>query len=145
MPSALTLAAFDEEIFTTAGKAFSTTGAKLVSSEPGVTTDGAAADTGCAAQPPEPITAPTPAAARQNTKILLSFQKVSNFIGWIVTPVSSYSDDPAQISSRDKLESTHRYGHGRQHAQISSPHRDLRSLSGLARLRCADSQPVGFA
>src|ERR1700676_3157844 len=82
---ALTLRALDEDIFTTAGRALSTTGAKLVSIEPGVTTEGAAAATGasaggCAAQPPEPITAPTPADNKQNAKTLLSFQKVSNFM-----------------------------------------------------------------
>ena len=80
IPSALTLVAFDEEIFTTVGSAFSTTGAKLVSIEPGVTAAVEAAATGASAgarsaQRPEPITAPTLADIKQNAKILLSFQK----------------------------------------------------------------------
>src|ERR1035437_6722156 len=103
---ALTFVAFDEDIFTTAGSAFSTTGAKLVSMDPGVTAAVDAAATGakaggCAAQPPEPITAPTPADTKQNAKILVSFQRVSNFIIWIVAPVSNYSDATSQILSRD--------------------------------------------
>jgi hypothetical protein len=88
MPWALALLALDEDMFTTAGKALSTTGAKLVSIDPGVTIVGAAAATGasaggCAAQPPEPIAAPTPADTKQNAKILLSFQRVSNFMVWM--------------------------------------------------------------
>jgi hypothetical protein len=81
IPSALIFVAFDEEIFTTAGSALSTTGAKLVSIDPGVTTAVEAAATGasagaCSAHRPEPITAPTLADTKQNAKILLSFQKV---------------------------------------------------------------------
>src|ERR1700692_696838 len=88
MPSALTFVAFDEEIFTTAGSALSTTGAKLVSIDPGVTAGVEAAATGasagaCSAQRPEPITAPKLADTKQNAKILLSFQKVSIFMMWI--------------------------------------------------------------
>ena len=88
MPSALTRVAFDDEIFTTAGSAFSTTGAKLVSIEPGVTTAVEAAATGasaggCSAKRPEPITVPAAADSKQNAKILVSFQRFSNFIrGW---------------------------------------------------------------
>jgi hypothetical protein len=81
IPSALTLAAFDDEIFTTAGNALPTTGAKLVSIDPGVTAAVEAAATGASAgarsaKRPEPITAPTLADTKQNAKILLSFQKV---------------------------------------------------------------------
>lgn len=88
MPSALTFVAFDEEIFTTAGSALSTTGAKLVSIDPGVTAAVEAAATGasagaCSAHRPEPATVPTAADTKQNAKILVSFQKVSNFMVWM--------------------------------------------------------------
>src|SRR3954454_12622597 len=85
MPWAFALLTFEDDMFTTAGRALSTTGAKLVSIEPGVTTVGAAAATGasaggCAAHPPEPTNAPTPADAKQKAKILVSFQRFSNRI-----------------------------------------------------------------
>jgi hypothetical protein len=68
-------------MFTTAGIARSTTGAKLVSIDPGVIAAVEAAATGanagaCSAQRPEPIMAPMLADTKQNAKILLSFQKV---------------------------------------------------------------------
>jgi hypothetical protein len=72
-------------MFTTAGRALSTTGAKLVSILPGVTDAAAAAATGAtaggrSAHECDAIAAPAPAASRQYTRILVSLRKVSRFI-----------------------------------------------------------------
>ncbi len=86
---ALTLDIFEEEMFTTAGSARSTTGAKLVSIEPGVKVAVAAA-TGanpgeCSAHNPDPPMAPTAPATRQYTKTLDSLRNSCLFI-FQITP-----------------------------------------------------------